>query len=59
MKIIARIIKFELKKILSSKLTIGALIISYLILIYSFVPNIFKYTFYDDNGNLIKRGFVN
>ena len=27
MKIIARIIKFELKKILSSKLTIGALII--------------------------------
>ncbi|QQY79086.1 ABC transporter permease [Keratinibaculum paraultunense] len=55
MKIIARIIKFELKKILSSKLTIGALIISYLILIYSFVPNIFKYTFYDDNGNLLKR----
>ena len=50
-----RIIKFELKKILRSKLTTGVLILSFLLIIYSFLPKMIKYTFYDGNGNQIEK----
>jgi ABC-type transport system involved in multi-copper enzyme maturation permease subunit len=50
-----RIIKFELKKILRSKLTIGVLILSFLLIIYSFLPKMLKYTFYNGNGNQIEK----
>lgn len=50
-----RIIKFELKKILRSKLTMGVLILSFLLIIYSFLPKMLKYTFYDGNGNQIEK----
>lgn len=50
-----RIIKFELKKILRSKLTMGVLILSFLLIIYSFLPKMLKYTFYDESGNQIKK----
>ena len=50
-----RIIKFELKKILRSKLTLGVLILSFLLIVYSFLPKMLKYTFYDESGNQIEK----
>src|SRR5699024_265615 len=50
-----RIISFELKKILRSKLTVGVVLVGFLLIIYSFLPKMIKYSFYDDDGNLLKR----
>lgn len=50
-----RIIKFELKKILRSKLTIGALLLSFSLLIYSFVPKMSNHIFYDEGGNRFEK----